>query len=347
MRSRHSSPPASRASRTASWFTLVFALVVVACGSDTRDAAGSGREIDPAPVRTDPAVDEPARGETDAETESEQDVADETDAADADSPDPGRSPADACVDVGGVQRCYSLLVPASVTEPAPLLIDMHALGSQPLDQRELSGFEALARTEGFIVAWPQGVGGSFNAGLCCEPAGSEAIDDVAFVRTLVEDIAAEHPVELRRVYLTGLSNGCAMAQRTAAQASDLVTSVACMAFFLLDEPSADYAPVPVMEIHGLADDIVPYTRRGEGEDATRGGASENAAAWAERNGCAPEPTTTSDPDGYTISRYENCTNGAEVALVSVEGAGHVPYRSQGIDADTTRLAWDFLSRFSK
>ena len=37
-----------------------------------------------------------------------------------------------------------------------------------------------------------------------------------------------------------------------------VAAVGCHAFYLLAEPSMDYSPVPVMEVHGTCDTTVDY-----------------------------------------------------------------------------------------
>ena len=95
---------------------------------------------------------------------------------------------DICIEHDDLQRCYDLLVPASVSGPAPLVIDMHGWTSNSSTQKSISGFARLAKAESFIVAWPHGVGASFNAGgRCCPPATSRNIDDVGFLRAIVAD----------------------------------------------------------------------------------------------------------------------------------------------------------------
>ena len=240
-------------------------------------------------------------------------------------------------------------MPGSVSAPAPLVIDMHGFTSNASQQRAISGFGRLAESEGFIVAWPEGVEASFNAGpTCCEPASTEPIDDVGFVRAVVAELAAAHAVDLDRVYVTGLSNGCAMAQRVAAQASDLVAAAACMAMYLLVEPSPDYTPVPIMEIHGTADDVVPYADDGSVSAALFPTARQNLASWALLNGCTGAPTDSPGPtEQATFTRFNDCKRGAEVALLTLEGIGHVPYLGIQGDVDTTRVAWEFMREFSR
>ena len=47
---------------------------------------------------------------------------------------------------------------------------------------------------------------------------------MSFLREMVGQVAAVHPVDANRIYFSGHSNGCMMAQRMLAQASDLVAA---------------------------------------------------------------------------------------------------------------------------
>lgn len=240
-----------------------------------------------------------------------------------------------------IEYCHEAFTPAGIEQPAPLVIDLHGFGGSAERQRAGSGFAQLAIDEGFTVVWPNGHQASWNGGrFCCGAAAALELDDVGYLRALVETIAADHPIDRDRIYVTGLSNGCAMAQRLAADASDLVAAVGCMALYLLDEPDAGYEPVPVMEIHGTEDLLVPYDG-----SVVMTGAEANVAAWADRNGCTGTPVTE-EASGYVVTRYEACT-GAEAALVTVPGGGHALYRGMETDVDTSRLAWQFMSRFRR
>ena len=45
--------------------------------------------------------------------------------------------------------------------------------------------------------------------------------------------------------------------------------------------------------------------------------------------------------------YQNCRNGTEVTFVTIDGGGHVLYQGQQTKADTARMAWEFMKRFTK
>ena len=93
-----------------------------------------------------------------------------------------------------------------------------------------SGREQLARVHNFGVIFPSGIDGLWNAGSCC----SEGADDVSFFLQLVRHLLSSYSIlNAGRIYLSGHSNGCAMAHRLVAQASDVVAAMACMSFQLM------------------------------------------------------------------------------------------------------------------
>ena len=265
----------------------------------------------------------------------------------------------------GYERCWDVFVPDGLSGSVPLLVDLHGwfeVGDPPgtgtkEKQRSVSGFEEIAELEQFIVVWPQGIKRSWNAGGmrwttpeepdsegCCGAALLEGIDDVGFIKEMVLQVSSRYPVDKERVFATGISNGCAMAQRLAAQASDFFSGVACMAMYLLDNVSENYSPIPILEIHGTADGVVGYdssTQRWQG--ATR-----NLLAWKNHNECKGELEVVQREEGHEIVRISDCENDADVALVTVFGAGHVPYKGvDSLELNTSWIAWEFLKTASK
>src|SRR6266542_4422821 len=62
----------------------------------------------------------------------------------------------------GEKREYLLYVPRSYdpTKPTPLVISMHGAGGWPVQQMDLSEWNRLAESQGFIVVYPSGVEGA-------------------------------------------------------------------------------------------------------------------------------------------------------------------------------------------
>ena len=249
---------------------------------------------------------------------------------------------DDCVQHEGYYRCWDIYVPAGLTGSAALVIDLHGFTSNPSQQRAFSGFDSLADSEGFIIVWPYGLCNSWNSGAkCCEPASSDNIDDVGFIRKLVTQVSGQYDIDSGRIYVTGLSNGCAMTQRLANEASDIIAAAACMSLYLLVPEDAGYTPVSVMELHGTDDEVMDY------EPGEFPGALENFNTWKTMNNCTGSYTVTWSSGNSFAWTYQTCDNGTEVCLVTIDGAGHVLYPGEETDIDTARLAWDFMKRFTK
>jgi hypothetical protein len=88
---------------------------------------------------------------------------------------------------GDRSRSYLLHLPTGYdsTVALPLVLDFHGLSGTSSQQAGFSGFRAQADKAKFLVAWPQGIGNSWNAGACCGTSQSEAVDDVAFAKAVV------------------------------------------------------------------------------------------------------------------------------------------------------------------
>ena len=249
---------------------------------------------------------------------------------------------DDCVQFGGYYRCWDIFVPIDISGNVPLVIDMHGFTADPKRQREVSGFEELAKSEGFIVAWPYGLCNSWNSGpKCCGAAVQDNIDDVEFIREMVEHICNRYNIDQDRIYATGLSNGCSMAFRLANEASDLIAAVACMSQYMLVPPDPDYTPVSMMEIHGTSDWECAY------QPDFFQGAVANFNNLKDMNGCFGTFTEKRLSDfGYSWT-YTNCNNSTEISLVTIEGGGHILYKGSETELNTTRIAWEFMRRFRK
>ena len=247
---------------------------------------------------------------------------------------------DDCVEHEGYYRCWDIYIPAGLTGDVPLVIDLHGWTHNPSRQRDISGFDSLADSEGFIIVWPYGLCNSWNSGeACCPPASEEQIDDVGFVRKLVDQVAGQYSIDLNRIYLTGLSNGCSMTQRLVNEASDIIAAAACMSLHLLVPEDPEYTPVSVMTLLGTDDDLY--------YPGEMPGALDNLDTWKSMNHCTGTYTETWRSGNSFARTYENCENGTEVSLVTIDGGNHVLYEGDGTDVNTACLAWDFMIRFSK
>ena len=264
-----------------------------------------------------------------------------------------------------LERCWNVLVPSTVnlSEKVPMVIDLHGNTLTMENQRDLSEFDEIAEDNGAIAVWPQGFENSWNAGYCCSAAGELGLNDTGLILEIVDRVVTNHSVDESRIYLTGWSNGCALSQKLANENSDVFAAVACMSYYLLDDPEPDYSSVPVMEIHGLVDQIILYSNDAihlPNVEAQEHGAVQNLLLWAEMNGCQGSiPDSNSPSTFYSIQSFTDCENGSEVSLVTLYAADHNPYEEEfdpdgplifvgnGGTVDTNGIAWDFMIKFSK
>jgi polyhydroxybutyrate depolymerase len=114
--------------------------------------------------------------------------------------------------VGSERRSLLLHTPPgwNRSQRLPLVIALHMMrdGANGKTIRDLTGLDATADRERFLVAYPDGLDGQWNAILCCNPT-----DDVGFIRALVTHAQRRWGADPDRVYATGASNGAAMSYR--------------------------------------------------------------------------------------------------------------------------------------
>ena len=264
------------------------------------------------------------------------------------------------------ERCWLLLRPAIIPSGGipPLVIDMHGGGDDVYQQYNTSRFAEISERDGVIIAYPQGYDNLWNQtdGLCC---GDE--DDFGFILQMIEKIKIVHAIDEERIYASGWSNGCGMAQRLAVQASDIFAAAACMSMYQFAQTSPDYSPIPFMEVHGLLDEILHYPTAaltgiyfelyGEGVED---GAIQNLEEWADLNNCQGLfPEFFVIENDYDIRGYSDCENGAEVRLMTLFYAQHNPYINDDPISDpgrgggnpteipSTEIIWDFMKQYSK
>ena len=243
---------------------------------------------------------------------------------------------------GPRQRAFEVYVPASLAteSPAALVLDFHAQGSSPSTQEAKSGWRELADAQRFLVAYPEGLGASWNAGSCCGRAASENADDVGFARSIAAEIGRSICVDARRVYATGFANGGALAHRIGCEAADVFAAVAAASADLLSENCRPVRSIAELSVRGQNDMSIAY--EGGNTGATGGytpGAQATFERWRDVDACAGAPESS----GLYCQSYQACRGGVEVALCSLPGTGHDVY-TNALDFSVASVAWDMFQR---
>lgn len=235
--------------------------------------------------------------------------------------------------VGGRNRSYLLHLPPEnpTRSPLPLIMLLHGGGGNASGIERIAGMNAAADRRGFAAAYPNGSGYlssrllTWNAGNCCGYALDRQIDDVAFIRTLIDRLVAQRIADPRRIYITGISNGGMMTYRLACELADRVTGIAPVAGALNIE-CRPVRPVAVVVFHGMADRNVryeggrPYQQYDRHPRVDRS-VADAVAFWTGRNGCtAGRQGTQTGP--VIREAYTGCRDGADVVLYAIQDGLH-------------------------
>jgi polyhydroxybutyrate depolymerase len=253
---------------------------------------------------------------------------------------------------GGMMRSYILHVPTKYDGKTrlPLVIDMHGKGDTAAHQITWSGWREKADAVGLVVAYPQGLYNSWNAGppgcpilmCCCEPAQDYKIDDASFIRAVVTKTAQDGCIDLKRVYATGLSNGGIMSQWLACDAADMFAAVAPVSGpNMIDcKPSR---PLSVVLYRGLVDPGVLY----DGGNSSPTGhdwpsAMADFAKWRGLDQCTDAPVAMPTHPICQIS--SKCAGGSEVVLCSPDATHNLYGMAMTLGVGVADVAWEVLQR---
>jgi polyhydroxybutyrate depolymerase len=239
----------------------------------------------------------------------------------------------------GLTRSYRIYVPTHVGTPAPVVFALHGGGGSGSGMELVTsgGFNRIADREGVIIVYPDGVGRNWNDGR--SDVGSRAfkenLDDVGFLKAVLEAVAARYPVDTRRVFATGISNGGFMSFRLACEAADTFLAVAPVVAGLsvdLGPRCKPKRPVSVAIMNGTEDPLVPWKGGYVSALGIKRGATWSAERtydkWIELDACKvrfdePEVNQVADDETSLVRhRAVSCAAGAEVRLYEIRGGGH-------------------------
>jgi polyhydroxybutyrate depolymerase len=269
--------------------------------------------------------------------------------------------------VGALSRTFLLHVPRErlrrfgVPVGFPLVIVLHGSGADAGTIRRMSGLDSLSEMARFLVAYPNATTGAlglksdWNAGECCGAAANRDVDDVGFMHALIGSIAARLPVDRRRVYVAGFSDGARMTYRAGCDLSTELAAIAVVAGSLMDAHCAPTRAVPLIAFHGTADDEVPYfdsalTAPRLPPPAAWAKFPPSIQFWAAADGCHEAAITHVAPH-VVLTRFGHCA--ADVVLYTVQDGLHAwPGGQADGDEPTHELSasrelWNFFVHHRK
>ncbi|MBL9016192.1 MAG: hypothetical protein JNL83_18535 [Myxococcales bacterium] len=251
----------------------------------------------------------------------------------------------------GGDRPVTIGAPATLTDGKqyPLVVVLHGYSANGFVQEAYFGMNALPDRDEALVLAPDGTVDSsgkqfWNADAeCCDFDGKNP-DDVGYIGGLIDDVLDTWPVDPKKVFVIGHSNGGFMSYRMACERADVIAAIAPLAGLASSMPAGcnPSKPVNVLHMHGTVDQTVPY-----GPTAAVGqiGAVGSVSQWAQKNGCGTTRTAAGDLDLETSQagaethtfKTDGCPVGGSVDLWTMEGVGHIP--SLNSSFNSTVMQW--------
>ena len=254
-------------------------------------------------------------------------------------------------------RQYLYYEPEGIQSGAPLIFVLHGYGGNAWGIYDF-GFNELADEHGFTVCYPYGMDDDFGTPHWNSGLNISDVDDLGFLTNLAIFLQEEHGLGADCTYACGMSNGGYMSYHLACEASETFKAIASVTGTMsaYDWEVCDPTnPVPVLEIHGDADTVVPYGATEADPDGWYGAEGVEAVHdfWVAQNQCTESTEFTFEDivsgDNTTVDAriHTNGINGNQVWLYTVVGGGHNwPGLSGNFDINTVDEIWNFFSQVS-
>lgn len=267
----------------------------------------------------------------------------------------------------GRQRRYLVHVPQGYdgSKPLPVVLGFHGGMGRAEGFRTQSRLNEAADRFGFLMVYPDGTGRTkmltWNAVGCCGYAVQQKVDDVGFIRRLLDDLPTHYAIDARRVYATGMSNGAMFSYRLAHELADRIAAIGPVAGgdMARDGPRPT-RPVPVVHIHGKKDPFAHFLGgKGPIAGVPHPSIPDTIAWWVKANHCQPEPVEVKEERDHTRTLYAPApgTEGAPVLFYVLPEGGHAWPGGVDVTAnlgtgkliaevDADALLWEFFAKHS-
>lgn len=253
-------------------------------------------------------------------------------------PKPGRYKVE--VKSGGYDRTALVVVPKGYKPGVkpPLVLVFHGAGGDGVHVLDNDGWAAKADKEGFVAVAPTGLPALpklaanfktnprlWNSGQLPARSPRAAIDDVAYVAVLLDEVRKRVPCDPARVFATGHSNGGGMTFRLGAELSERFAAIAPVAGMVAVSDPKPKKPLPTLFIIGTKDLLLPM----EGGEVklpwgtrTNKPVADYLTVWAKALGCETEPKAVSEKDGLKRVEYPSKSGGPTLSVITIDGQGH-------------------------
>jgi polyhydroxybutyrate depolymerase len=277
---------------------------------------------------------------------------------------------------GGYRWTVHVHVPKGYNSESkpPLVIALHGAGGDGKIAIEHDRWAAKSDEVGFIVVAPTALPSRprlsadfmtnprvWNSGQLNRLSPRTAVDDVAFMNQLLNELKEKVPYDESRVFVVGHSNGGGMAFRLAAEMSERLTAIATVAGMMAVDDPKPKKPLPTLYILGTKDPLMPLAG---GTVKLPWGNKQNPPVadflqkWAAASGCETDPKTISEADGVKKIEYPSKTDGPAITVLYLENHGHnwpgakslLPESRTGPSKSklkATDVVWEFFDQCGK
>ena len=255
----------------------------------------------------------------------------------------------------GVDREVVYFVPTTYIsgQQLPLLIVLHGLTQTGPGIMAITGYNAIAEENNFIVCYPSGLNNAWNADMNISVSSA---DDKGFIEALALYFQSNFTTDPLRQYLCGFSNGGFMSHKMACESSMCFAAIATVSGNMSDMTYANCNPQftpAVLHIHGTADPVVPYG----GGAATGVSVDLTMEKWRNALSCDANPSVVNMPNTSLIDlsspqrySYVNCIS--DLQYIKITGGGHQwpgiatlvgGTGTINMDFYSPQVIWNFLS----
>ena len=250
-----------------------------------------------------------------------------------------------------LDRTYVLYKPVNLPENAPLVFVLHSYGRYAKDHMQSLQFDNIAEINKFAVCYPQGTL-DVNTGEPYWTGGlaSTTIDDVGYLTGLAKFLQTKYNLDPNRTFVCGISNGGFMSYTLACESPDVFKAIASvtgtMTGHIWDNRNLTSHPIPVLQISGMADKVVPI----DGSMSTEygwGGAPHMDTImnyWGEFNQCS-QIDTISISSNINAYHYKKGIEDNEVWYYKLEGFDHDLPTLGNSGLNSNELIWKFFSKY--
>ena len=248
-------------------------------------------------------------------------------------------------------------------DPADLLvIALHGGGQSGTEFEADTDLDGWAEANHAVVVYPDGTGSgaqgdverTWNGGGCCGVAASTQVDDITYMRLLIDQLVADYHVDPGHVVAIGYSNGGMLAYRLACELAASVSAIGVQSSAFERQTCSPTRSVSVLHIHGTDDHNLPIDGGVGSEssaDITFLSPRTGVQTLASAESCAPQATEVTDPDNPDVltRTWAPCSGAAVVAMKEVAGTSHAWMGSVNRDGnpygglDTSAVLWQFVA----